>query len=44
MCYGDIDHGSDRYYEEWAKDQQEQAEQERVDNEDWEIDPETGSH
>ena len=28
MCYGDIDHGKDGYYREWAE-QQEQERQER---------------
>lgn len=28
MCYGDIAHGTDGYYEEWARQQDKQAEQE----------------
>ena len=28
MCYGDINHGSDGYYEELARKQQEEQEQE----------------
>lgn len=24
MCYGDINHGHDGYYEEWARQQEEQ--------------------
>lgn len=31
MCYGDIDHGSDGYYREWAESQ-EKEEQEREKN------------
>lgn len=27
MCYGDIDHGKDGYYRQWAEEQQRQAEQ-----------------
>ena len=29
MCYGDIAHGSDGYYEDWARQQDEIQEQER---------------
>ena len=35
MCYGDIDHGKDGYYREWAEgveQQEQQQEQEYVDN------------
>jgi len=32
MCYGDMAHGSDGYYEQWAREQ-EQAEEERQYNE-----------
>jgi len=28
MCYGDIDHGKDGYYREWAERQQENDNQE----------------
>lgn len=28
MCYGDIDHGKDGYYREWAERQQEDDNQE----------------
>ena len=28
MCYGDIAHGSDGYYEEWARNQQQDDNQE----------------
>lgn len=31
MCYGDISHGSDGYYEEWAR-QQEEINQQKIDN------------
>jgi hypothetical protein len=32
MCYGDIGHGSDGYYEDWARREQErQQEEERQD-------------
>ena len=29
MCYGDIEHGSDGYYREWAERQERQQEQEQ---------------
>lgn len=29
MCYGDMAHGSDGYYEEWARRQEEIAQEER---------------
>ena len=32
MCYGDINHGSDGYYQDWA-DRQNQAEHERQESE-----------
>ena len=28
MCYGDIAHGSDGYYEEWARQQEEEQQRE----------------
>ena len=28
MCYGDISHGTDGYYEEWARNQQQDDNQE----------------
>jgi hypothetical protein len=33
MCYGDISHGSDGYYENWAREQMERQEREQ-----WERD------
>jgi uncharacterized membrane protein YvbJ len=30
MCYGDIDHGNDGYYRNWAEQQQEEQMQEEV--------------
>jgi hypothetical protein len=27
MCYGDIDHGKDGYYRDWAERQQEEEQQ-----------------
>ena len=39
MCYGDIDHGRDGYYREWAEEQErqeaERKEQERLAEEEW---------
>jgi len=34
MCYGDIGHGSDGYYEQWAEDQErsEERNEENCDN------------
>lgn len=29
MCYGDIDHGSDGYYRQWAEEQQRQEQEQR---------------
>ena len=29
MCYGDIDHGRDGYYREWAEREEERADRER---------------
>lgn len=29
MCYGDIDHGSDGYYRQWAEEQERQAQEQR---------------
>ena len=29
MCYGDIGHGKDGYYEEWARGVEEEAEQQQ---------------
>jgi len=29
MCYGDIDHGRDGYYRQWAEELQEREEQTR---------------
>ena len=34
MCYGDIDHGRDGYYREWAEEQ-ERAQQEQDEYEAW---------
>lgn len=35
MCYGDIDHGTDGYYREWAEQQSEQAAREEQEREEW---------
>jgi len=32
MCYGDISHGNDGYYQEWAEQQQREEEQEIQDD------------
>lgn len=32
MCYGDISHGHDGYYEDWAKEQLESEQLEREQN------------
>lgn len=32
MCYGDIGHGKDGYYEGWAREQQRQEEEEHARN------------
>ncbi|MDD5358296.1 MAG: hypothetical protein PHX80_04065 [Candidatus Nanoarchaeia archaeon] len=33
MCYGDISHGHDGYYENWARQQDNRQEQERSEEE-----------
>ena len=33
MCYGDIGHGTDGYYERWAREQMERGEQEQWERE-----------
>jgi hypothetical protein len=29
MCYGDIDHGKDGYYRQWAEEQEQEQEREQ---------------
>lgn len=33
MCYGDIDHGSDGYYRQWAEEQEQRAQERRAEDE-----------
>jgi uncharacterized membrane protein YvbJ len=33
MCYGDIDHGKDGYYREWAEREERQRQQEQQEQE-----------
>jgi hypothetical protein len=33
MCYGDIDHGKDGYYRQWAEERDRQAQEEQHDRE-----------
>lgn len=33
MCYGDIGHGTDGYYEEWARAQEQEAERQKQEQE-----------
>ena len=40
MCYGDIDHGTDGYYREWAEKQMMQEEQDKAEEERWRKDQE----
>jgi hypothetical protein len=35
MCYGDIAHGSDGYYEEWAQAQEEEAQLQQEQEQQW---------
>lgn len=36
MCYGDIDHGRDGYYREWAERQNEEQARREADEREWE--------
>ena len=33
MCYGDIDHGSDGYYRQWAEQRQQDDERQQIERE-----------
>jgi len=33
MCYGDIEHGTDGYYREWAEEQNRQEEEQQEEQE-----------